>query len=86
MRITYDREADAIFVYVRPIPPGGAARTVCLNEGDEIEDWVNLELDDEGRTLGVEFLSLQAFTRYLKEHGGLKLPEPYTGETPLLTP
>ena len=59
-RFEYDREANALYLYLREIPDGAVARTVELAEG------VYLDADAEGRTLGVEFLDLSDFDRWLE--------------------
>ena len=71
MRIEYDREAKAVYLHMAE---GVHARTV------EVEPLkVYVDVDDEGRTLGIEFLSLKTFAEYIDEHGGLNLPERFTG-------
>lgn len=50
MRIEYDKEADAAFVYFKEIEEGEVSQTISLNES------VNIDLDAEGRTLGIEIL------------------------------
>ena len=78
MRIEYDREADALYVYAREIPDGAFARQI------ELRDGVYVDVDAESRTLGVEFLSLEVFSRFLIEHGGLELPERFAGPESLI--
>ncbi len=71
MRIEYDREARAIYV---ALADGVHARTV------EVQPLkVYVDIDAEGRTLGIEFLSLTSFEQYMEEHGGLNLPERFAG-------
>ncbi|MGW4422562.1 DUF2283 domain-containing protein [Streptosporangium sp. NPDC004631] len=49
---TYDPQAGATYVYLHgPIPPGGVARTV------EVDATVNLDLDADGRVIGIEILA-----------------------------
>ncbi|HLC87297.1 MAG TPA: DUF2283 domain-containing protein [Candidatus Nanoarchaeia archaeon] len=50
MRITYDKEADAAYIYFKEISPGEVAETISLNET------VNVDRDKEGKTLGIEIL------------------------------
>ena len=38
-----------------------------------------VDVDNEGRTLGIEFLSFNAFRRYIEDHGGLVVPKRFTG-------
>ncbi|MEU5867229.1 DUF2283 domain-containing protein [Nonomuraea sp. NPDC047529] len=50
---TYDPEAGAAYVYLRgPIAQGGVARTVTMDEA-----MVNLDLDADGRVIGIEILA-----------------------------
>ncbi len=67
MKIERDREADLLYIELRE---GDVADTLDLAEG------VHLDADAEGRVLGVEFLSFDAFEHYLERHGGqVELPE-----------
>lgn len=67
MRIERDAQHDVLYIELRE---GEAERTVDLDDG------VHMDLDDEGRVLGVEFLSLGAFERYLERHNGqVDIPE-----------
>jgi uncharacterized protein YuzE len=56
LRVTYDPEANAAYIYFVPeIKFGGVARTVPVDGGDH--PWmVNLDVDSEGRLLGIEVL------------------------------
>ena len=56
LHVRYDPEADAAYIYfVSEIGAGGAARTVPVEGGDD--PWlVNLDVDSEGRILGLEVL------------------------------
>ena len=70
MRFEYDREVNALYIYLRPIPEGAVARQVELQEG------VYLDADKEGRTLGIEFVDLENFREWLERHGGqVEIPE-----------
>ena len=50
MKIEYDKEADAAYIYFKEIEEGEIAQTISLN------DSVNVDLDKENRTLGIEIL------------------------------
>ena len=50
MKITYDKEADAAYICFKEISQGEVATTISLNES------VNIDLDKEGKTLGIEIL------------------------------
>ena len=76
MRIEYDRQANAVYVYVNE---GEHAHTV------EVEPLrIYVDVDSEGNTLGVEFLSWDIFHHYLGEHGGLNIPERFAGPQSLV--
>ena len=50
MKIEYDKDADAAYIYFKEIEEGEVVQTISLNES------VNIDLDSEGRTLGIEIL------------------------------
>lgn len=51
MKLTYDKQADAAYVYIKDkIKAGEAARTLCATES------INLDFDKQGKLLGVEIL------------------------------
>ncbi len=50
MRIEYDKSADAAYIYFKEINKGEVVQTISLN------DSVNVDLDSEGKTLGIEIL------------------------------
>lgn len=52
LRVTFDREADGAYIYLRDIEPGGVAETVVC---DDVP--VNLDLDTQGQLVGIEILS-----------------------------
>jgi uncharacterized protein YuzE len=59
MRVTYDPAADAAYVYlVDRIAPGEAKRQVMALDGSVV-----LDLDSEGRLLGVEVLAAKQLLR-----------------------
>ena len=51
MKITFDKEADAAYIYFKEISEGEVKTTISLN------DSVNIDLDAEGKTLGIEILN-----------------------------
>jgi uncharacterized protein YuzE len=71
MRFEYDKEVNALYIYVREIADGAAvARQIELQEG------VYLDADQEGRTLGMEFFDLENFREWLERNGGrVEIPE-----------
>ncbi len=50
MKVTFDKEADAAYIYFKDIAQGEVTRTISLNES------INIDLDSEGKTLGIEIL------------------------------
>ena len=70
MRFEYDKEVNALYIYLREIPEGGVVRQIELQEG------VYLDADKRGRTYGIEFLDLENFQQWLERNGGLvEIPE-----------
>jgi len=51
MKITYDKVADAAYIYFKDISPGEVTNTISLNDN------INIDLDKEGKTLGIEILN-----------------------------
>jgi uncharacterized protein YuzE len=76
VRFTYDKEADAVYLGLRDIPDGGVFETVeIVGDPAPVEEHVYADFDSEGRLLGLEFLSLEAFLKAADiAHGGL-VPE-----------
>jgi uncharacterized protein YuzE len=50
MRIEYDKDVDVAYIYFKDIEEGEVVQTISLN------DSVNIDLDNEGRTLGIEII------------------------------
>lgn len=69
MRFEYDGEVNALYIYFREVSPGGVARTIELEEG------VNLDVDEKGRTLGLELVDADQLPRFIERHGRLDIPE-----------
>jgi uncharacterized protein YuzE len=47
MKITYDPEADALYIALRDVPAA---------DGIDIEEGVSVDLDDKGHIIGIEIL------------------------------
>lgn len=61
MKITYDKEADAAYIYfVDKIEKGGVEQTYLLDEFFDLKGMVNLDLDAQGRLLGLEVLEAKS--------------------------
>ncbi len=50
MKLEYDKDADAAYIYFKDIGEGEVAQIISLNES------VNVDLDSEGKTLGIEII------------------------------
>jgi uncharacterized protein YuzE len=75
-RIRYDEVSGALYVYVREIGPGEVEETLTLFPDEERELGAYLDVDADGRPLGLEFLSIAEFDETLKRLGGtLDLPD-----------
>ncbi|MFI5497298.1 DUF2283 domain-containing protein [Actinoplanes sp. NPDC051859] len=61
MRLTFDPEADAAYLYLEEIPPGAAVQNVVV-ERDGKGDIV-LDFDADGYLLGVEVIGAEALVR-----------------------
>lgn len=58
MKVTYDKDTDAAYIYfVNKIEPGSAVDTRLLDEHFDFKDMVNIDLDKNGILLGIEVLS-----------------------------
>lgn len=51
MKITFDKQADAAYIYLKEIGFGEAKETISLNNS------INIDLDKEGKTIGIEILN-----------------------------
>jgi uncharacterized protein YuzE len=56
MRVRYDPEADAAYIYLREIEPGGVDDTY-MADPEVATDMINLDFDRDGRLIGIEVLS-----------------------------
>lgn len=57
MRVTYDGEVNAAYIYLKPIGAGEVKRThVCGSEGDGLARDINFDFDSDGRLIGLEVL------------------------------
>lgn len=70
MRFEYDKDVNALYIYIRDIPDGAVARQIEIQEG------VYLDADKEGRTFGMEFLDVEDFLHWLaRNNGEVAIPE-----------
>lgn len=70
LRIRYDADADAMYLTVNE---GAVADTV------EIAEMVYVDVDGEGRPLGIEFVVASDFLSFLSRHGGELILPPTLG-------
>ncbi len=61
IRVTFDRGANAAYIYLRDIEPGGVGKTVPVHDAPGM---VNLDFDRKGRLIGIEVLPA---TRHLPQ-------------------
>jgi uncharacterized protein YuzE len=63
LRMTYDRDADAAFIYVvDPIPPGEPVTTSVLDKSLNLAS-VNVDFDANDQLLGIELLGVSKLLR-----------------------
>ena len=56
MKITYDKAADAAYVYLtNGVEAGGIAKTYCCDPV-EVNGEINLDFDKHGKLVGIEVL------------------------------
>ena len=55
MRITFDREVDAAYIYLADIPPGGVADSYNCPPR-RVGGILNLDFDSDHRLVGIEVL------------------------------
>lgn len=56
MKITYDKNVDAAYIYLKDIRSGEVAKTYPCDPV-EVNGEINLDFDNEGRLLGIEILN-----------------------------
>jgi uncharacterized protein YuzE len=61
IRVTFDDEADATYIYLAEEPRLGwhVAKTVTV-PADEVGGMVNIDLDHDGRLIGIEILDARS--------------------------
>jgi uncharacterized protein YuzE len=58
MRVTYDRDADAAYIYLREIEAGGSKQQ-CPVDCNSARGMIVLDIDGEGRLIGIEVIGAQ---------------------------
>jgi uncharacterized protein YuzE len=57
LHVTYDREADAAYIYfIEPHTESQVARTYVCNT-QEVDGMINLDFNESGRVVGIEVLA-----------------------------
>jgi uncharacterized protein YuzE len=56
MQITYDKEADAVYIYLIEIGPGEVKKTYCC-DSQQVGGMINLDFDGSNRLIGIEILN-----------------------------
>lgn len=57
LKVAYDKEADAVYIYLSDIEPGSITETVTHDEMPEnIKGDINLNFDKQGILRGIEIL------------------------------
>ena len=56
MKVTYDRQADAMYIYMKKIKAKGVDKTISLNED------INVDFDKNKKIIGIEILSASKFS------------------------
>ncbi len=59
LRVEYDPRADAAYIYLTDIAPGGVARSYACDPS-EAGAMINLDFDSEGHLLGIEVIGARS--------------------------
>ncbi len=55
MKITYDKAADAAYIYLKDIPKGGVKKTYSCDP-NQLGGMINLDFDENNILVGIEIL------------------------------
>jgi uncharacterized protein YuzE len=55
IKIEYDKEVDAVYIYLKEIGPGGVSFTYPCDPS-EVKGMINLDFDKEGKLEGIEIM------------------------------
>jgi uncharacterized protein YuzE len=55
--VAHDKDADAAYIYLRPVAVGDAVSTISVHV---LHGSVSLDIDREGRVIGIEILQASA--------------------------
>jgi uncharacterized protein YuzE len=60
MRLTYDKQIDAAYLYLVDISPDQVSKTVPVDP-QELDGEINLDFDRDGRLVGIEIQNASRF-------------------------
>ena len=63
MRITYDRTADAAYIYVVPKELGRRVENTYACDPQEVNGQIQLDFDQSGQLVGIEFWTRVGYFR-----------------------
>ena len=66
LRVTYDPVADAAYVYLADVIPGGSVIRSPTLDDPELRDGVFLDVNREGEVVGVELLGAALLSPHLR--------------------
>jgi uncharacterized protein YuzE len=74
MQITYDKEADAVYIYLVEIGPGEVKKTYCCDR-QQVGGLINLDFDRSNRLIGIEVLNASSKLpeRFFEQNDGKDL-------------
>ena len=55
IKLTYDKSADAAYIYLDNIPPAGVAKTYSCDPA-EVGGMINLDFTENGTLIGIEII------------------------------
>lgn len=61
LKITYDRKANAAYIYLSPELEGKHVSNTYLCDPSEINGMINLDFDEDGMLIGIEVLGADKF-------------------------
>jgi uncharacterized protein YuzE len=67
MRLTYDSQADAMYI---EFSSADVSSTKLIGADGNI----NADLDDDGNVIGIEIVGIQSCLQYIEQQSGLDIP------------
>ncbi len=56
MKVTYNKEADAVYIYFTDSDEAGEVKKTYLCDPTEVKGMINLDFDKDGKFIGIEVL------------------------------